>query len=543
MQESQSADVTYRSVLKSLDLGKTTSRSEILRVMDNGIMSEEQKEEQIRFSNVGRKKNFSYVERVNGKSTNVLEGLQLHTKVFNAQEQKKIVECVYNLQNSGRKGHLRERTYSEPKKWMRGKGRVTMQFGCCYNYAVDKNGNPPGIIRDEEVDPLPPVFKQMIKRMIRWHVLPATCIPNSCIVNIYDEGDCIPPHIDHHDFLRPFCTVSFLTECNILFGSNLKIIGPGEFSGPAFIPLPVGSVLVLNGNGADVSKHCVPGVPSRRISITFRKMDDSKMPYKFLPDPELMGLKPLRYSLSNKSPYQQPQVLNCHSAAKSTVPPKSPEKESESKSSAPLPVRSVIVLNGNDADVAKHCVPGVPSTRISITFGKMDDTKKPYKFSPDPELMGMKPLGYSLSNKSAAKSTVPQMNPEKESESKSSIPLHVGSVIVLNGNGADVAKHCVPGVPSRRRMDDTKMPYKSSPHRELMEIKPLGYSLLNKSPYQQPQVLNYRSAVKSTVPRMSPVKESQSKSSFILGKEDFPTLASLNLSSRSRVNKSRSRQY
>ena len=29
-----------------------------------------------------------------------------------------------------------ERTYNEPKKWMRGKGRVTIQFGCCYNYAL-----------------------------------------------------------------------------------------------------------------------------------------------------------------------------------------------------------------------------------------------------------------------------------------------------------------------------------------------------------------------------------------------------------------------
>lgn len=28
------------------------------------------------------------------------------------------------------------RTYSEPHKWMRGKGRVTIQFGCCYNYAA-----------------------------------------------------------------------------------------------------------------------------------------------------------------------------------------------------------------------------------------------------------------------------------------------------------------------------------------------------------------------------------------------------------------------
>ena len=31
---------------------------------------------------------------------------------------------------------LAERTYTAPQKWMRGKGRVTIQFGCCYNYAV-----------------------------------------------------------------------------------------------------------------------------------------------------------------------------------------------------------------------------------------------------------------------------------------------------------------------------------------------------------------------------------------------------------------------
>lgn len=104
----------------------------------------------------------------------------------------------------------------------------------------DKNGNPPGIVRDEEVDPLPPVFKQMIKRMVRWNIVPSTCVPDSCIVNIYDVGDCIPPHIDHHDFVRPFYTVSFLNECKILFGTDLQPICPGEFSGPAPISLPVG---------------------------------------------------------------------------------------------------------------------------------------------------------------------------------------------------------------------------------------------------------------------------------------------------------------
>ena len=65
-----------------------------------------------------------------------------------------------------------------------------------YLLIQDKHGNPPGIIRDEEVDPIPPLLKSMIKRMVAWRVLPPTCIPNSCIINIYDKDDCIPPYID-----------------------------------------------------------------------------------------------------------------------------------------------------------------------------------------------------------------------------------------------------------------------------------------------------------------------------------------------------------
>ncbi|KAK7302423.1 hypothetical protein RJT34_13313 [Clitoria ternatea] len=276
--------------------------------IENGL-SEEQKE-YIRYSQVHSRKDFSFIERVNGRDINVLEGLQLHTGVFNAVEQSKIVEHIYRLQWRGKQGKLRDRTYSEPRRWMRGKGRVTIQFGCCYNYAMDKNGNPPGIVRDEEVDPLPHVFKQMIKRMVRWNIVPSTCIPDSCIVNIYDEGDCIPPHIDHHDFVRPFYTVSFVNECEILFGSNLQVLCPGEFSGPISIPLPKGSVFVLSGNGANVTKHCIPSVSSKRISITFRKMDESKLPYMFSPDPEMVGIKPLTIS-PQKEPQDEVGNLEC----------------------------------------------------------------------------------------------------------------------------------------------------------------------------------------------------------------------------------------
>lgn len=97
-------------------------------------------------------------------------------------------------------------------------------------------------------------------------------------------------------------------------------------------------MLILNGNGADIAKHCVPGVPAKRyenfpisincqqrqsipllhsysfewsfisaifhcrISITFRKMDDSKLPYKFTPDPELQGIRPFVSKPLNKLP-------------------------------------------------------------------------------------------------------------------------------------------------------------------------------------------------------------------------------------------------
>ncbi len=41
-------------------------------------------------------------------------------------------------------GLMRGRTFSAPKKSMRGKGRITVQFGCCYNYATDRMGRLPG---------------------------------------------------------------------------------------------------------------------------------------------------------------------------------------------------------------------------------------------------------------------------------------------------------------------------------------------------------------------------------------------------------------
>ncbi|XP_020593372.1 uncharacterized protein LOC110033659 [Phalaenopsis equestris] len=139
---------------------------------------------------------------------------------------------------------------------------------------------------------MPSEIKRTIKRMARWSIPPANCIPNNCIINIYDEGDCIPLHIDHHDFVRPFYMVSFMSKSNILFRKEIDIIGLGEFKFSVEIPVLMGSVLILKLNGTDLAKHCIPWLRHCRVSVTFRKMDDSKIPYGFRPDPKLEELCP-----------------------------------------------------------------------------------------------------------------------------------------------------------------------------------------------------------------------------------------------------------
>lgn len=80
--------------------------SELVETPEKRKLSREERE-QYRFMNVKRIKVFSCFERVEGKRVNILEGLELHTGVFSAVEQKRIVDHVYQLQEKGLKGQLR----------------------------------------------------------------------------------------------------------------------------------------------------------------------------------------------------------------------------------------------------------------------------------------------------------------------------------------------------------------------------------------------------------------------------------------------------
>ena len=102
--------------------------------------------------------------------------------------------------------------------------------------------------------------------------------PDSAIVNFYSPGDCIPPHVDHPHYERPFCAVSLQSDAPILFGTAIGIAGPGAFDAPFALQLPKGSCVVFDGNAGDLAQHCIPAVPARRISITFRRIPDDVRP-------------------------------------------------------------------------------------------------------------------------------------------------------------------------------------------------------------------------------------------------------------------------
>ena len=58
--------------------------------------------------------------------------------------------------------------------------------------------------------------------------------------------------------------------------SSLRLPRPLQFWATMTLPLPVGSALVLAGRGADVSKHCIPSVSAARVSITLRRIGETK---------------------------------------------------------------------------------------------------------------------------------------------------------------------------------------------------------------------------------------------------------------------------
>jgi len=97
--------MTLEDELSEEEDHKYSSREAFGSSLENHKLSRKQRTH-IRTINVKRKRDFVCLEKVNGELVNILEGLELHTEVFNAAEQKRIVDKVCELQEKVQKGEL-----------------------------------------------------------------------------------------------------------------------------------------------------------------------------------------------------------------------------------------------------------------------------------------------------------------------------------------------------------------------------------------------------------------------------------------------------
>ncbi|KAK2648482.1 hypothetical protein Ddye_015971 [Dipteronia dyeriana] len=66
-------------------------------------------------------------------------------------------------------------------------------------------------------------------------------------------------------------------------------------AGSIGIPLHTGNILFINRIAVDMAKHCLLAVPTKMISIIFRKMYELKQSVEFVPELDLLGFETLSY--------------------------------------------------------------------------------------------------------------------------------------------------------------------------------------------------------------------------------------------------------
>ncbi|KAE8654455.1 RNA-dependent RNA polymerase 1 [Hibiscus syriacus] len=102
-----------------------------------------------------------------------------------------------------------------------------------------------------------------------------TAKPDSCIIDVYNEGDHSQPCTWPPWFGKPVCLL-FLTECEIAFGRVIAVDHPGDFRGSLKLSLPPGSLLVMEGKSTYFAKHALPSVRKQRILVSFTKCQPRK---------------------------------------------------------------------------------------------------------------------------------------------------------------------------------------------------------------------------------------------------------------------------
>ncbi|KAA8529874.1 hypothetical protein F0562_034522 [Nyssa sinensis] len=184
-------------------------------------------------------KTFVSTEIFDGKEINVVDGMKLYEELLDVSEVSKLVSLVNDLRAAGKRGQFQGQTFVVSKRPMKGHGREMIQFGLPIADAPPDDENVSGTSKERSIESIPGLLQDVIECLVGMQV--ATVKPDSCIIDIFNEGDHSQPHI-----------------------GSLKL------------SLAPGSLLVMQGRSADFAKHAIPSLRKLRILVTFTKSQPKK---------------------------------------------------------------------------------------------------------------------------------------------------------------------------------------------------------------------------------------------------------------------------
>lgn len=209
-------------------------------------------------------KTFVANEMVDGKTVNLFDGMKFYNEMLDISEVAKIFTLVNDMRAAGKRGELQGHTFVCSKRPMKGHGREMIHLGLPIANALPE---------DQNMLPIPQLLQDLIDRLVCTQVL--TMKPDSCIIDVFDEGDYSHPQQWPSWYGRPV-SVLFLTECEMTFGKSIVALYPGYYKGSLKLSLQPGSMLVMQGNSVDVAKYAMPSLKKQRILITFTKSQPRK---------------------------------------------------------------------------------------------------------------------------------------------------------------------------------------------------------------------------------------------------------------------------
>ncbi|KAK8691591.1 hypothetical protein V6N13_075095 [Hibiscus sabdariffa] len=162
---------------------------------------------------------------------------------------------------------------------MKGHGREMIQLGLPIADAPLDDEMAAWTSKDQRIEAIPSLLQDAIERLVDLQVIIAK--PDSCIIDVYSEGDHSPPRMRPPWFGNP-TFILFLTECNITFGRVIGINHPGDFKGSLKLSLAPGACLL---HLPIINRRNPWRAPRSLLHLWFLSLSQRGPPFSRLPNP------------------------------------------------------------------------------------------------------------------------------------------------------------------------------------------------------------------------------------------------------------------